>query len=118
MFFNLIFKSFKKEYRNKLNFDISKGVPDEKVINIAMNIFKKEVPELYQILIEDRNIYMSKRLLELRKKHSGNIIAVIGAGHVEGMYSIINKKINHETKLNKLLGKNNLNVFTFESNIE
>ena len=32
MFSSLFFKSFKKEYREKLQFDVKKGVPDEKVI--------------------------------------------------------------------------------------
>lgn len=92
MFFSLFFKGFKKEYRNKINFDVKKGVPDEKVIQAAMDMMKKEVPDLYKILIEDRNKYMCDRLLDLKEKHEGYIVAVVGAGHLNGMVEYLNKK--------------------------
>jgi len=115
MFFSLFFKSFKKEYRNKLNFDIKKGVPDEKVIKFAMGVFRKEVPDLYKILIEDRNIHMSNRLLKLRENHSGYILAVVGAGHVDGMAEYLEKKI-YSNVYNSNENKNNSNsqsIFSF-----
>ena len=93
MFSSLFFKSFKKEYREKLNFDVKKGVPDEKVIVQMLKIVKKEVPDLYKILIHDRNVYMCDKLLELKQKHSGYILAVIGAGHLEGMKEILEDKL-------------------------
>lgn len=92
MFSNLFIKSFKKEYRNKINFDLE-GVPDEKTILEMMKILEKETPDLYKILIEDRNKHMSDRLLKLAENHEGNILAVVGAGHVSGMEEIIKKKL-------------------------
>lgn len=94
MFFNIIFKSFKKEYRNTLQFDVKKGVPDDEFISKAIGILRKEVPDLYKILIADRNKYMVDKLLALRNNHEGVIIAVVGAGHVEGMYELLEKSIN------------------------
>lgn len=94
MFFNLVFKSFKKEYRHKLNFDPGKGVPDEKVIQMALEVFEKEVPDLYKILIEDRNKYMVNRILKLQEAHVGNILVVIGAGHLKGMVKELEEKSN------------------------
>ena len=99
MFANLLFKSFKKEYRNKLNFDIKKGVPNEEVIEFAMKVFRIEVPDLYKILIEDRNIHMGNRILNLRKESDGFILAVVGAGHLKGMYEYLEKKINESEKI-------------------
>ena len=93
MFSSLFFKSFKKEYREKLQFDVKKGVPDEKVIVEMLKIVKKEVPDLYNILIHDRNVFMCNKLLELKQKHPGYILAVVGAGHLEGMYEILNDKL-------------------------
>lgn len=124
MFFSLFFKSFKKEYRNKLNFDVKKGVPDEKTIEFAMKLFKKEVPLLYKILIEDRNIYMSRKLLELKEKHNGYILAVVGAGHLEGMKEYIQKNIKSiqtpiipSTTINLDSNKSTHN-FSFSVNVE
>ncbi len=110
MFFNLFAKSFKKEYRDKLNFDVKKGVPDEKIISEMIGIVKKEVPDLYKILIGDRNIHMSERLLKLREEHSGYIVAVVGAGHVDGMIKILNKRLESNN--------NTLNQVSFSFNIE
>ena len=97
MFSSLVFKSFKKEHRNKLNFDVKKGVPDEKVIIEMLKIVEKEVPDMYKILIEDRNVYMAERLLRLKESHDGPIIAVLGAGHLDGMYKYLTKKLNNDS---------------------
>lgn len=94
MFSNLFIKSFKKEYRDKLNFDVKKGVPDEKVIIEMLKIVKKEVPDMYRILIDDRNKHMCKKIMEYREKHEGYVMAVVGAGHVEGMVEILEKEIS------------------------
>ncbi len=99
MFFNLFFKSFKKEYRNKLNFDVKNGVPNEELIKIAMDIFKKEVPDLYRILIEDRNKFMVNKILKLKENHSGYIVAVVGAGHLDGMMELLEIKLGGEDQI-------------------
>lgn len=101
MFGGLLFKSMKKEYKQKLKFDVKKGVPDEKIISELLNVVKKEVPDLYNILIEDRNKFMVKKLLKLKERHSGYILAVVGAGHVEGMYKLLEKKLpkNRDTTI-------------------
>jgi len=92
MFGSLIFKSMKKEYRQKLQFDISSGVPDEKVVNDLLGIVKKEVPDMYKILIEDRNKYMVKKLVKLmRDNPEQKIVVVVGAGHQEGMEELLLK---------------------------
>lgn len=96
MFFKMLFINFKKEHRQKLNFDLKSGVPSEKMISEVLKIIKIEIPDLYQILIEDRNIYMSKKLLELKKLHKGNILAVVGAGHLDGMVEYLEKELKTE----------------------
>lgn len=90
MFSNLFIKSFNKEYRKKLNFDLNK-VPEEKLILEMMGILKKEVPDMYKILITDRNRFMCDKLIDLNEKHEGKILAVVGAGHVDGMEEILKK---------------------------
>jgi pheromone shutdown-related protein TraB len=94
---NLLTQSFKKEYRQKMNFDIKKGVPSNEKLLEILSIVKKEAPAFYTILIHERNIIMSKKLLDLKKKHSGPILAVVGAGHVEGMMTYLRKELG-ETK--------------------
>ena len=93
MFTSLIFKSFKKEYRNKLKFDIKKGMPEEKQIEEMIGIIEKEIPLLYNILIHQRNVHMCKRLQSLYTQHeTGPILAVVGAGHIKGMREILKQQ--------------------------
>ena len=97
MFSSLFLKSFKKEYRNQLSFDVKDGVPDEKTINQMLKIVEKEVPDMYRILIGDRNKYMVDKIMKLREVHEGPILAVVGAGHLEGMYEILSKKLSYNS---------------------
>lgn len=116
LFSSLFFKSFKKEYRNQLQFDVKKGVPDEKVIAQMLKIVEKEIPQMYKILIHDRNIHMSKKLLDLRQNHSGNILAVVGAGHLEGMKKYLKENIGEIKSNTQTLDENSINVsYSFNS---
>ncbi len=115
---SLFFKSFKKEYRELLNFDLKK-VPQEKVIRQMIGILKKESPHLYNILIHQRNIYMSKRLLKLCENHNGQILAIVGAGHVEGMEEYLKKHIKKiESRPNNNNNNKNSISFSFQSDID
>ncbi|HEX08346.1 MAG TPA: hypothetical protein ENG38_00880, partial [Thermoplasmatales archaeon] len=42
----------------------------------------KRFPTIRKVLIDDRNEYMAKRLIELNKKHE-KIVAIVGDGHIE-----------------------------------
>jgi len=85
---------FKKDNKELLNFDI-KTIPKEELIFKMLELLKKETPELYKILIEDRNEYMVNKLIKLREKHEKNILVIVGAGHVEGMEKLLKEKINY-----------------------
>lgn len=94
MFFKLFTSGFKKKNRVKMQFDVKKGVPSQKKIDEMLGIVKNEVPLFYDILIEQRNRYMVKKLLELKENHEGKIVAVVGAGHITGMLNLLKEKSN------------------------
>lgn len=71
-------------------FDLSKA-PPERVVDAAMELLRKEFPQLYRILVEERNIYMAQRILELSQRCQ-NIVIVVGAGHVKGILEILTKQ--------------------------
>jgi len=105
MFYSIISGSLKKENRKMLKMDFNK-VPDEKTILKMMKILQKSTPDLYKILIEDRNEHMSKKLINLSEKHpKENIIAIVGAGHLERMKKIIKSE---QKKLEKLKNQNSI----------
>ncbi len=94
MLAGIVKSGFKKENKKYLNLNIVDGVPNEKAISKMLEIVEKEVKDLYTILIDDRNHVMSDKLIKLREKHqTGDILAVVGAGHVKGMKKILKEKI-------------------------
>jgi len=117
MFSKFLFSGFSKKNRPNVSIDIKKGVPDEKTIKIMMNLLKTQLPEIYNILIGDRNKYMVKKILEIKENHSGNILVVVGAGHVEGMEELLmeNLKISKKVEtLNSEILKDNSFNFSFK----
>lgn len=89
--FGLLFpkKQLKKYALEK--FDLHR-VPEQEVIAKIINQMKKQYPSVYKTLITDRNKYMVKQLVKLlRENPEKKILAVVGAGHKEGMEKLLLK---------------------------
>jgi len=73
--------------------DLSK-VPSDKLIRKLIGGIKKRYPNIYRVLIHERNVYMADRLYKIMLSHPGlKVLAVVGAGHKEGMEKILKKKL-------------------------
>jgi pheromone shutdown protein TraB len=90
-------------------FDLS-GVPTEDVILKMTGHLKKRYPGMYKALISERDVYMSKALIHVLNKEMKSfeveaevkgendkivepvILAVVGAGHLDGMKKYLSKK--------------------------
>lgn len=92
---------FKKD--QKIKIDINK-IPEEQIITQILQQMKKDYPGLYKSLVEDRNKYMSKQIFLLLKNHPDKkIMAIVGAGHIEGMKKDLKSLIDSnilETNIN------------------
>ncbi|MDP2750847.1 MAG: TraB/GumN family protein, partial [Nanoarchaeota archaeon] len=85
----LISAPFKKK---KIAFDLNK-VPSEKVIKILMNEVKKKYPNVYKVLIVERNEIMANNLYKIMRNYENSqILAVMGAGHEKEIISMIKDK--------------------------
>jgi pheromone shutdown-related protein TraB len=74
------------------NLDLSK-VPPKKLIRKLLERVKEDYPGVYKVLIDERNKYMAQQLIELDFKNPGKrIVAVVGAGHEEGIKELLKKK--------------------------
>ncbi len=58
-------------------------VTDEDVVTQLVSELRKVAPSAASILIDERDAFMAKNLLDLSKE--GNVVAVVGAGHREGI---------------------------------
>ena len=90
---------FRERELRKLGIDFSRfdltKVPSEELITKLMKQLKKRYPNVYSVLVAQRNVVMASKLVGLMKKFEDKqIVAVVGAGHKEGMMKIIRKKYN------------------------
>jgi len=78
--------------------DISK-VPDKKTIKQIFKFFKQRYPNVYNVLVYERNVYMANQLRRLMQAFpEQKIIAVIGAGHEEEIIKLVKQDLNKPKK--------------------
>ncbi|XRP96882.1 TraB family protein [Methanocaldococcus sp. 16A] len=58
-------------------------------------LLKEISPTIYEVLVDERDRFMAKRLFELSKGRN-SIVAVVGAGHVEGIVRYLKQLENGE----------------------
>lgn len=76
----------------KIEFDLTK-VPDEKIIKKLIKEVKDRYPNVYRILVKQRNYIMAHNLFNLmQKKADKKILAIIGAGHEKEILDLIKKE--------------------------
>ena len=64
-------------------------VPEKELIKNLLDLAKKNYPNLYHVLVTDRNKFMARKLITLMQEHS--VLAVVGAGHEKGLIEEIKK---------------------------
>ncbi len=75
-------------------FDLN-TVPGEEIIEKMIAYMKKRYPSVYKVLVHQRNIVMSKRIMKLMELEDVNkMVAVVGAGHQAGMKKILEEQAN------------------------
>ena len=72
-----------------------KKVPEKDVVEKLTAELKDKFPGLYRVLLSERDVYMSKKLLILQKSYpDAKILAVVGMGHLAGMEKRLANYIN------------------------
>ncbi len=93
--FNFIVDVFKAVFlrkKKKIEFDLTK-VPDEKVINELIKEVKERYPNVYEILVKQRNNIMAHNLFNLIQNNPDKkILAIVGAGHEKEILDLIKKE--------------------------
>ena len=77
--------------KNAVEFDLTK-VPGKKVIKKLVGQVKERYPNVYRVLIDERNHVMAKKLIKLMENYpEKKILAVVGAGHEEDIIDLIKR---------------------------
>ena len=83
-------------FRPKIKLDLRK-VPSEKLIKKLMSEVKKRYPNIYRVLVLERNDYMAHKLaILLQRFPDEQIVAVIGAGHEREIVTLLKKYLKAE----------------------
>lgn len=65
--------------------------PSDDVVEELVIEMKEQYPRIYRVMIEERDVYMSKVLIHVaRQEPEKRILAIVGKGHVPGMLHQIN----------------------------
>jgi len=81
-----------KKQMKEMKIDLSK-VPDDTVIEILMEKMKERYPNLYRVLITERNQVIAKNLHKiLIENPEAKVVAILGAGHRKEVLKIIAQK--------------------------
>ncbi len=69
------------------------SIPEEKLLEEMKGEMKQYYPDLYEVLIKERDLYMAESLLKLsRQNPDSKIVAFVGAGHQKGIENIIESR--------------------------
>lgn len=96
----MTFKEKMKIFWELLNSDEEDLELDDDLLNDMVKnpekfikLLKEISPTIYEVLVDERDRFMAKRLFEL-SKNKNSLVAVVGAGHVEGIVRYLKKLEN------------------------
>jgi pheromone shutdown protein TraB len=80
--------------KSEFSFDIS-TVPSQKLIEKMIRQVQKRYPNIYRVLVTERNQVMAKRLAWLMQNNPDKqILAVVGAGHEKELVQLIRAELS------------------------
>ena len=72
------------------NFEIAHEIPEEELIDQLLLEMEFKFPEMYDILVEQRNKHMIESLRKLEKETDEDIVVFVGAAHRKAMVKEFN----------------------------
>ncbi|MEM3154713.1 MAG: TraB/GumN family protein [Candidatus Woesearchaeota archaeon] len=83
--------------RKGIKFDLSK-VPSQKIIAELIEDVRKRYPNVYKVLVVERNEHMAHRLYHIAKHYpESTIVAVVGAGHEKEIARLLKSYLKQES---------------------
>jgi pheromone shutdown protein TraB len=83
---------FPKKMKKKLGIDkldLSR-LPSEEVIAKVLDAMRLQYPGLFNVLVDERNIVMTKNIIMMQNQfNQQQILAVVGAGHIAGIKKLL-----------------------------
>lgn len=74
--------------KNEIEFDLA-TVPDKKIIKKLTAKLKERYPNVYRVLIEERNKVIAENIKKLMSDSDKKILVILGAGHIDDVLELI-----------------------------
>ncbi len=75
----------------KLDEKTIESLKEKDALNLLMQQLAKEMPSVKEVLVDERDLFIANKILQAKGK---KIVAVIGAGHLEGVKRFLDKERN------------------------
>lgn len=75
----------------KLDAETIEKLKEKDVLNALMQQLAKELPSVKEVLVDERDVFIANRIMQSNAK---KIVAVVGAGHLEGIKENLGKQVN------------------------
>jgi len=86
-------------FRKKIvSFDLNK-VPSEELIEKLIGQLQVRYPNVYDVLVRQRNYFMAKKLAKLMQQEQKPIIAIVGAGHGKEIIRIVKNIMTNKAEM-------------------
>lgn len=91
-----VFLSLLRGFFMKDSFDVS-SIPEDNMLHEILLEFKKRFPNLYRVLVIERNRVMAQSLTQLQRDNpESDIVAFVGAAHVEDLENQLDSILDNE----------------------
>ena len=87
--------------KSEIGFDLE-TVPDKKIIRKIAKKLKERYPNIFRVLIDERNVVIAENLRKLMEPSDRKILVILGAGHVDDVVELVkesNAKISYSFSL-------------------
>jgi len=75
-------------FGQKLDKKTIEQLKQKDVLNALMQQLSKEMPSVKKVLVDERDVFIANRIMQTKAKR---IVAVVGAGHIEGIKKYLDK---------------------------
>lgn len=90
--FRFVFDLVASPFKAKKKFDLRK-VPEKKLVKELTEEVRKNYPNIYKVLVEERNLIIARNISRILKKFpKQKVFAVLGAGHEDEVLGMIKKR--------------------------
>jgi hypothetical protein len=86
-----------EEIEGQNAFDFVSMLKDEGTVDNLMDQFETEFPALFDVLVKQRDEYVAQALLKILNDVKGKIVVVLGAGHIDGVKSALERLLITES---------------------